>query len=98
MLGAILLRSSFAKKALELDTQLTTSLQCVLAGKKFTLACIRQSAASSLGEVILSLCSVQVRSLPRVLCPGLGSSVCDTSGQSPAKGHKGNLGSPAPHL
>lgn len=51
------------------------SQQCVLAA---FLGYIRQSAASSLGEVILSLCSAQVRSLPRVQCPGLGSSVCDT--------------------
>ncbi|RMC15552.1 hypothetical protein DUI87_07748 [Hirundo rustica rustica] len=60
MLGVILLRSSFAEKALELDTQLTMSQKCVLAGKKAILGCIRQSVASSLGEVILSLGSAQV--------------------------------------
>lgn len=36
-------RSSFAEKALELDTQLTMSQQCALAGKKAILGCIRQS-------------------------------------------------------
>lgn len=68
ILGAILLRSSFAEKALELDTELTMRQQRVLAGKKAILDCIRLSVASSLGEVILSLCSAQVRSLPAVLC------------------------------
>lgn len=72
LLGAILVRSSLAEKALELDTSLTMSQQCVL---EAILGCIRQSVASSLGEVILSLCPAQVRSLPRVQCPGLGSSV-----------------------
>ncbi|TRZ25011.1 hypothetical protein HGM15179_002116 [Zosterops borbonicus] len=50
----MLLRSSFAEKALELDTELTMRQQRVLAGKKAILDCIRLSVASSLREVILS--------------------------------------------
>ncbi|GAB0208906.1 mitochondrial enolase superfamily member 1 [Grus japonensis] len=95
MLGTAQLESSLAEKDLGVlvDTKLNTTQQCTLAAKKANgiLGCIRQSIASRLREVILSLYSALVR--PHLECrvqfrPPHHKSYMELHGESPTKGHK----------